>query len=141
MVQFVVHLKVVSVHCACAYICDMIKIPIFLYCFLIISKCFILLQTPLPLDIWLQSYEEFVYVKNIIKQRNLNTSFANISKTISPTSYSFLLIVSHMYAYNGCWWVWQAWCTFMLMHGKKQGVISVWGNERCWSKIPIRPYE
>ena len=31
-----------------------------------------------------------------MKQRNLNTVFANISKTISPTSDSFLLIMSHI---------------------------------------------
>ena len=55
------------------------------------SKCFILMQTPLQLDIWLQSYEEFVNAKNKVKQRNWNTVFANISKPISPTSDSFLL--------------------------------------------------
>ena len=59
-------------------------------------KCFILMQTPLQLDIWLQSSEESVYAKNNIKQRNLNTVFANISKTTSQTSDSFLLIMSHI---------------------------------------------
>ena len=54
------------------------------------------MQTPLQLDIWLQSYEGFVNTKNNIKQRNLNTVFANISKTTSPTSDSFLLIMSHI---------------------------------------------
>ena len=49
------------------------------------------MQTPLQLDIWLQSYEGFVNAKNIIKQRNWNTVFANISKPISPTSDSFPL--------------------------------------------------
>ena len=44
------------------------------------------MQTPLQLDIWLQSYEGFDNAKNNIKQRNLNTVFANISKTTSPTS-------------------------------------------------------
>ena len=34
----------------------------------------------IQLDIWLQSYEEFVNAKNNIKQRNLNTVFANISE-------------------------------------------------------------
>ena len=51
------------------------------------------MQTPLQLDIWLQSYEEFVNAKNNIKERNWNTVFANISKPISPTSDSFLLIM------------------------------------------------
>ena len=51
---------------------------------------------PERLDIWLQSYDKFVKAKNIIKQRNLNTVFTNISKTIWPTSDSFLLIMSHM---------------------------------------------
>ena len=54
------------------------------------------MQTPLQLDIWLQSYEGFVNAKNNIKQGNLNTVFANISKTTLPTSDSFLLIMSHM---------------------------------------------
>ena len=45
-----------------------ISIPIFLHLFLITSKCLILMQTPLPLDIWLQSYEEFVGAKSNIKQ-------------------------------------------------------------------------
>ena len=71
-------------------------ISIFLHHFLRTSKCFILMQTPLQLDIWLRSYERFDNAKNNIKQRNLNTVFANISKTTSPTSDSFLLIMSHI---------------------------------------------
>ena len=43
------------------------------------------------------SYDKFVNAKNNIKQRNLNTVFANISKTIWPTSDSFLLIMSHIW--------------------------------------------
>ena len=54
------------------------------------------MQTPLQLDIWLQSNAGFDNAKNNIKQRNLNPVFANISKTTSPTSDSFLLIISHM---------------------------------------------
>ena len=46
--------------------------------------------------IWLQSYEGFVNAKNNRKQRNLNIVFANISKTASPTSNSFLLIMSQI---------------------------------------------
>ena len=42
------------------------------------------------------SYEGFDNSKNNMKQRNLNAVFANISKTTSPTSDSFLLIMSHM---------------------------------------------
>ena len=42
-------------------------------------------------------YEGFVNAKNNIKQKgDLNTVFANISKTASPTSDSFLLIMSQM---------------------------------------------
>ena len=37
------------------------------------------------MDFWLQNYEGFDNAKNNIKQRNLNTVFANISKTTSPT--------------------------------------------------------
>ena len=76
--------------------CSKISISFFLHHFLVTSKCFNLMQTPLQLDIWLQSYEGFVNAKNNIKQRNLNTVFANISKTIFPTSDSFLLIMSQM---------------------------------------------
>ena len=46
---------------------------------------------------WLQSSEGFDNAKNNIKQRNLNTVFADISKTASPTSDSFLLIMSHIW--------------------------------------------
>ena len=53
------------------------------------------MQTPLQLDIWLQSYAGSDHAKYNIKQRNLNPVFANISKT-SPTSDSFLLIMSQM---------------------------------------------
>ena len=73
-----------------------IQIPIFLHHFHKTSKCFILMQTPLQLDIWLQRYEGFDNAKNNMKQRNFNTVFANISKTTSPTSDSFLLIMSHI---------------------------------------------
>ena len=52
------------------------------------------------MDIWLQSYEEFVIAKNNIKQRNLNTVFANISKPMLPTSDSFLLIMSHILSWD-----------------------------------------
>ena len=72
------------------------SISIFLHHLIITSNCFILMQTPLQSDIWLQSYEGFVNAKNNVKQRNLNTIFANISITTSPTSDSFLLIMSHM---------------------------------------------
>ena len=73
-----------------------ISISIFLHHCLTTSKCFILMQTPLQLDMWLQSYAGFDNAKNNIKQRNLNHVFANISKTTSPTSDSFLLIMSQM---------------------------------------------
>ena len=54
------------------------------------------MQTPLQLNIWLQSYAGFNNSNNIIKQINLNPVFANISKTTSPTSDSFLLIMSYI---------------------------------------------
>ena len=71
-----------------------IAIPIFLHHFLITSKGFILMQTVLQLDIWLQSYEGFVNVKNNIKQGILNSVFANISTTIWPTFDSFLFHIT-----------------------------------------------
>ena len=73
-----------------------ISIPIFLHHFLITPEGFILMQTPLQLNIWLQSYEELVNAKNNIKERNWNTVFANISKPISPTSNLVLLIMFHI---------------------------------------------
>ena len=73
-----------------------ISISIFLHQCLTTTKCFILMQTPLQLDIWLQSYAKFDNAKNNIKQRNLNLVFCYISKTTSPTSDSFLLIMSHI---------------------------------------------
>ena len=55
------------------------------------------MQTPLQLDIWLQSYKGFVNAKIKIKQRNLNMVFAiSQKKKTSETSDSFLLIMSHM---------------------------------------------
>ena len=56
------------------------------------------MQTPLPLDIWLRSYEGFDNAKNSTKQMNLNTVFANISKTTSqhPT-YSSSIDYCHCY--------------------------------------------
>ena len=72
------------------------SISIFLHHFLETSKCFILMQTPLQLDNWLQSYEGFDIAINNRKQRNVNTVLANISKSTSPTSDSFLLIISHI---------------------------------------------
>ena len=71
------------------------SIPIFLHHFRKTSNCFILMQTPLQSNIWWKSYEEFVIAKNNIKHCS-NTILTNISKTIWPTSDSFLLIMSHM---------------------------------------------
>ena len=51
------------------------SISIFLQRFLKTLKVFILMQTPLQLDIWLQSYEGFDHAKNNTKQRDLNTVF------------------------------------------------------------------
>ena len=49
------------------------------------------------ISIRLQSYEGFDNAINNMKQRNLNTVFANILKKTSPTSDSFLLIMSHIH--------------------------------------------
>ena len=40
------------------------------------------MQTPLQLDILLQNYKGFDNDKNSMKQRNLNTVFANIKNNI-----------------------------------------------------------
>ena len=80
--------------------CQKMSIPSSFCQFPITSKCFILMQTPLKLDTWLQSYEEFVKAKNNIKQKNLKMFFANISETISPTSDSFPLIMCRIFVRN-----------------------------------------
>ena len=56
------------------HICDPIKGNDSLVKKFLPSKCFILMQTSLELDIWLQSYEEFANAKNNIKQKNLPIS-------------------------------------------------------------------
>ena len=61
-----------------------ISISIFLHHFLKTYKIFISIQTPLQLDIWLQSYEGFGNARNIMKQRNLNTVFLPISQKQHP---------------------------------------------------------
>ena len=76
-----------------------ISIPIFLRHFLIVQNAPLWCK---PHYNWISgcitmSYEGFDNVKNNIKQRNLNSVFANISKTISQTSDSFLLIMSQIY--------------------------------------------
>ena len=52
------------------------------------------MQILLKFYIWLQSYEQFRNTQNNIKQKDLNSFFADISKTISATSDSFPLIMS-----------------------------------------------
>ena len=54
---------------------------------------------------WISVVTEFDNAKNNKKQRNLNTVYANISKTTSPTSDSFLLIMSHIMICK--WHVWR----------------------------------
>ena len=44
--------------------------------------------------------KDLTMLNNNMKQRNLNTVFANISKATSPTSDSFLLIMSYMMILN-----------------------------------------
>ena len=77
--------------------CRNISISSFLCYFLIPTKCFIFSQTPFYFDVWLPSYEEFINAKNNINQKNLNTLFANNSKSVSPTSDLFLLSVSQLF--------------------------------------------
>ena len=84
--------------------CDMIKgkcvtCQKFLFSYTTLSELRIasLMQTLSQLGILSQSYDGFVNAKNNIKQSNLNTVFANISKTTSATSDSFLLIMSHIH--------------------------------------------
>ena len=57
----------------------------FLNHFLVTWKWYILKQIPLELDIWLHSYEQFIKIENKVKQKNLNSFLANISKTIFAT--------------------------------------------------------
>ena len=60
-----------------------------------------------PSTIGLSGYrvmKNLTMLKNNIKQMNLTPVFANILKTISPTSDSFLLIMSHiLFSFAGLW--------------------------------------
>ena len=63
------------------------------------KECYILMQTPLELNIWLQSCETFINSQNNMKQTNLDSFFTNISIVsivLSVTSDSFPLIISHV---------------------------------------------
>ena len=57
-----------------------IIISIFLHRFLITSKCFILMQTPLPFDIWLQSYDKFVNAKKQYNTKEFEHCFCHYLK-------------------------------------------------------------
>ena len=65
------------------------------------------LLTPLSSNLKMLCYEQFVSTENNIKQMNLNSFFANISKTIYATSDSFPLIMSHIGSLTLS--TWQAW--------------------------------
>ena len=56
------------------------SIPIFLHHFLVTSKCFILMLTPLQLDNWLQSYEELVNAKKQYKTKEIEHCFCQYLK-------------------------------------------------------------
>ena len=60
-----------------------ISISIFLHHFLKTPECFILMQTPLQLDIWFQSYEVFDNAKTIWN-KGILTLFLPISKKRHP---------------------------------------------------------
>ena len=47
------------------------------------------MQIPLTLAVWLQSYQQCITAQNNVKQKDLISFFANISKSISATSDSF----------------------------------------------------
>ena len=99
--------------------------------FLKTPKCFILIQIPVQLDIWVQSYEGFDNGKNNIKQRNLNSVLANISKTTLPTSDSFLLIMSHICKYTHV--VYLLLLLHTLCHMCKH--LCFLGSEKFWSHV------
>ena len=89
---------------------------------------FILMQTPLHLNIWLQSYEEYFNAENNIQQENVNTVFASISKTISLTSNSSLSIMSHMLFF------WHSSVVYMkpLIHRSRKLTVKV---VVCYNKV------
>ena len=76
--------------------CRQFSILLFQYKSLVHLKCYILIQTPSQLNIWLQRYEQFFKVKNNVKHKNLSPLLACNSKSIFPTSDSFPLIMSHI---------------------------------------------
>ena len=79
------------------------------------------------MDIWLQSYKKFISIKNNVKQNNLTSFFANFSKTISPTSNSFLLIMSHI--------------TIKLRPYELMNIIAQINNIHSWWAEQVRGYD
>ena len=66
--------------------CRRFSILSFLHYLLATWKCYILMQTALESYIWLQSYEQFIKDEYNIKQKNLDSFLADISKTKFATS-------------------------------------------------------
>ena len=69
---------------------------IFQYKLLVYLKCYILIQTPLQLNICLWRYKQFLKFKNNVKHKNLSLIQDCNSKSIFRTSDSFSLIMSHI---------------------------------------------
>ena len=76
--------------------CRQYSILIFQYKSLVQLKCYILIQTPSKLVMWLQRYEKFFVAQNNVKHKSLSPLLACNSKSIFPTSDSFPLIMSQM---------------------------------------------
>ena len=84
--------------------CWQFSILFFQYKSLVHLKCYILIQTPSQLNIWLQRYEQFFKVKNNVKHKNLSPLLACNSKSIYPTSDSFPLIMSQIEGCHSVMW-------------------------------------
>ena len=70
--------------------CRQFQILIFQYKSLVHLKCYIFILISLQFDIWFWRYEQFFNFKNNVKHKKSSPLLACISKSIFPTSDSFL---------------------------------------------------
>ena len=78
------------------------------------------------MNVLLQSYVQCITTENNIKQNNFTSCFVNISKTISATSDSFLLIMSHRSGVS----------EIMHICKKARKTLLVFKSNRSYSKTP-----
>ena len=88
--------------------CRQYSILIFQYKSPFHLKCYILIQTPSQLYMWLQRYEQFFEVQKKVKHKHLSFVLACNSKSIFPTSNSFSWIMSQVQIWLVCYTMFHA---------------------------------